>query len=124
LELVEAIDPEFILQLSVYIRQELGVRTTTNFLLAYAACSDKVRQFLPKYFNKATILPADLIEVCQFVQIIHLLMKGQTMSQIRSDNELDKFEIRKHIFMPNQLKKVLIPKILGFGEHQLGKYCS
>lgn len=124
LELAETVEPEFILQLAVYIRRDLGVRTTTNFILAYAACSENLRQLLPKYFAKATVLPADLIEVVQFTQIIHLLKKGQTMKQIREDNELDKFEIRRNIFMPNQLKKVLVPKILGFNEYQLGKYCS
>ena len=124
LELVEGIEPEFILQLAVYIRRELGVRTTTNFILAYAACSDHLRQLLPKYLPKATVLPADLIELVQFTQVIHLLRKGQTMEQIRQDNEADKFEVRRNIFMPNQLKKALIPKILAFGEYQLGKYCS
>jgi len=124
LELVESVEPEFVLQLAVYIRRELGVRTTTNFILAYAACSEHLRQLLPKYFAKATALPADLIEVVQFTQLIHLLRKGQTMEQIREENELDKFEVRRNIFIPNQLKKVLVPKILGFGEYQLGKYCS
>lgn len=76
LELVEGIEPEFILQLAVYIRRELGVRTTTNFILAYAACSDHLRQLLPKYLPKATVLPADLIELVQFTQVIHLLRKG------------------------------------------------
>lgn len=46
------------------------------------------------------------------------------MAQIRLDNELDKFEIRRNVFLPNQLKKVIIPKILAFSEYQLGKYCS
>lgn len=64
LQLVEEVDPEFVLQLAVYVRRELGIRTTTNFILAYAACSENIRQLLPKYFSKATVLPADIIEVC------------------------------------------------------------
>lgn len=83
LELVEETDPEFVLQLAVYLRRELGVRTTTNFILAYAACSPNLRHLLPKYFPKATVLPSDLIELTQFTQIIHLLKQGQQMRQIR-----------------------------------------
>lgn len=124
LEIVSEKEPEFILQLAVYLRRDLGIRTTTNFILAYAACSDQLRQYLTKYFQKATVLPTDLVEICQFVQIIHLLQKGKTMNEIRNDNEKDLFEVRNKIFMPNQLKKALTEKIMGFKEYELGKYCS
>lgn len=56
--------PEFVLQLALYLRNELYVRTTTNFILAFAAFHPKTRPFLKKYFSKSVILPTDLIEVC------------------------------------------------------------
>lgn len=46
------------------------------------------------------------------------------MEQIKDMNKGDTFDIRRKIFMPNQLKKVLTKKILTYSEHQLGKYCS
>lgn len=70
------------------------------------------------------MLPSDTIEVVQYVQIIHLLQSGKTMSQIKEMNSGEEFDIRKKIFVPNQLKKSLTKKILSYSEHQLGKYCS
>lgn len=121
---MEKLDPEFIPQLAVYLRRELGLRAVSNYLIAYCACSKILSKMLPEYFSKAVVLPSDVIEVMQFVQIIHLVQSGMNMTQIKELNGGDAFEIRKKIFVPNQLKKVLTSKILSYSEHQLGKYCS
>lgn len=83
LDEVEKIDPEFIPQLAVYLRRELGLRTTPNFIIAYCACSKVLSKIMAEYFSKAVMLPSDTIEVTQFVQIIHLLQKGMTMNEIK-----------------------------------------
>ena len=121
---VEGKDPEFIPQLAVYLRRELGLRTTPNFLMAFCACSSVLAKLLPNYFAKAVLLPSDTIEVTQFVQIIYLLQSGMEMDTIKELNAGDSFEIRRNIFVPNQLKKALTAKILSYSEYQLGKYCS
>lgn len=121
---VEKTEPEFILQLAVYLRKELGLRAVTNFIIAYCACSTNLSKIMDSYLQKAVLLPSDTIEVIQYVQIIHLLQSGKTMAEIKELNSGDAFDIRRKIFMPNQLKKSLTKKILSYSEHQLGKYCS
>lgn len=77
---VEKTDPEFILQLAVYLRRELGIRATTNFIFAYCACSSILGKIMDPYFQKAVLLPSDTIEVAQYTQIIHLIQSGKTMA--------------------------------------------
>lgn len=47
----------------MYCRQELNVRKTANFLLAYAAKNEACKIYLPKYFSASVNLPSDWLEV-------------------------------------------------------------
>ena len=62
--------PEFILQTAYYLRNRLYIRTTSNFILAFAACIKETQPFLKKYFRKSILLPTDLIEVAKYAQLI------------------------------------------------------
>lgn len=65
-------DPEFICQLAVYIRNELYIRTTSNYIIAFCTVHKSTQPFIEKYFNKAVLLPNDLLEVCEFAQVLYI----------------------------------------------------
>ena len=56
-------------QVALYSRQELMLRTTSNFLLSLAAFLEPCRPFLKKYFCAAVRLPTDWIEVAELYQV-------------------------------------------------------
>ena len=104
---VAKIDPEFILLLAYYARNELYLRSSTNFLLAYAATKlPNPSELLKKYMPHCIKLPTDLLEV---VEITQALMKS-------SDS--------KKLVLPSALKKVCKTIFSGFSVYHLGKYCS
>ena len=51
------------------MRLDLFLRTTANFLLAYAAFNPVCRPFLVKYYNIAVKIPADWIDVAEQYQV-------------------------------------------------------
>ena len=107
LETVLATHPEFIVQLAYYTREKLNLRTTANFLIAFAAARKETKKLLERYFNAAVRLPTDLLEVVQFLQ------------------ELS----RKHLpegqcYVPTCLQRLVRHKFREFNVYQLGKYCS
>lgn len=102
-ENVQHYDPEFVLKVALYSRKELGIRTTSNFLLALAANFDSTRQYLKKYFCAAIALPSDWIEVAQIFQTLE-------------DKNL------KLGSLPSALRKAMIMKFTDFDEYQLAKY--
>ena len=61
-------DPEFLLKTALYVRDDLNIRSTANFLLALAASKPEARSYLRKYFAKAVRLPTDLTEVVELYQ--------------------------------------------------------
>ena len=58
----------FIVQLALYSRMELNIRTTSNFLLAYAAHNKACRVHIRKYFSASIRLPSDWIDVAEQYQ--------------------------------------------------------
>ncbi|KAF7235628.1 Telomerase protein component 1, partial [Varanus komodoensis] len=62
-------DPEFILKVALYTRQELNIRSAANFLLALAAFLPPGRPHLRRYFCHATQLPSDWMEVARLYQL-------------------------------------------------------
>ena len=96
-------DPEFILKLAIYTRNELNIRTTANFLLALAANISYCRPFLKKYFNATINIPSDWIEVAEVYQAFH-------------DKSLNFGSL------PTALRKVMIVKFKSFDSYQLAKY--
>ncbi|XP_049322801.1 telomerase protein component 1 [Astyanax mexicanus] len=91
-------DPEFILKVAVYTRQELNIRITTNFLLALAAYLPESKPHLRRYFCAAVQLPSDWLEVTRL------------------------FSTCFSSSLPACLKKALVDKFKQFSEYQLAKY--
>ena len=96
-------DPEFILKLALYTRNELNIRTTANFLLAMASNIVYCRPFLKKYFDATIKLPSDWIEVAEVYQAFH-------------DKSINFGSL------PTALRKVMSTKFQSFDEYQLAKY--
>ena len=132
------IDPEFILQLARYLRKVLYIRTTTNFILAFAGAHPKTQKFVGKYFSSSILLPSDLIEVSQFYQLFRKKEKGEKM-EIEVDKEVVKPQPELEIILPKvdpnkdfryrirlskTLRKAIKERFKGFSIYQLGKYCS
>ncbi|GFO40942.1 telomerase protein component 1, partial [Plakobranchus ocellatus] len=100
---IQQFDPEFVLKVALYSRKELGIRTTSNFLLALAANYESTRQYLKKYFCMCIALPSDWIEVAKIFQTL-------------DENNL------KIGSLPAALRKVMTTKFAEFDEYQLAKY--
>ncbi|XP_021002765.2 telomerase protein component 1 isoform X3 [Parasteatoda tepidariorum] len=100
---LRSIDPEFILKVAIYARQELNIRSVCNFLLSYAAFHEETRIFLEKYFDASIRLPLDWLEVADIYQTFN-------------DERLKKGSL------PACLKKVLKNSFQKFDEYQLAKY--
>lgn len=96
-------DPEFILKLALYTRNELNIRTTANFLLALAANITYCRPFLKKYYEATINLPSDWIEVAEIYQAFH-------------DKSINFGSL------PTALRKVMNVRFKRFDAYQLGKY--
>ncbi|KAM4557504.1 telomerase protein component 1-like [Fundulus diaphanus] len=91
-------DPEFLLKVAVYSRQELNIRITTNFLLALAASLAPVKPHVRRYFCAAVQLPSDWLEIVRIY--------STCFSRC----------------LPTCLKKALVDKFKQFSEYQLAKY--
>ncbi|XP_016136061.1 telomerase protein component 1-like [Sinocyclocheilus grahami] len=91
-------DPEFLLKVAVYTRQELNLHITANFLLALAAHLPGSKPHLRRYFCAAVQLPSDWLEVTR----IYSTCFSKSL--------------------PSCLKKALVDKFKQFTEYQLAKY--
>ncbi|XP_076330930.1 telomerase protein component 1-like [Tachypleus tridentatus] len=100
---VASFDPEFILKVALYTRQELNIRTTANFLVTYAAYVESCRPFLMKYFTSSIRLPSDWIEVAELY--LSFQDKGKCLRSL-----------------PACLRKAMKAKFSEFDQYQLAKY--
>ncbi|XP_051725958.1 telomerase protein component 1 [Ctenopharyngodon idella] len=91
-------DPEFVLKVAVYARQELNIRIAANFLLALAAHLPASKPHFRRYFCAAVQLPSDWLEVTR----IYSMCFSKSL--------------------PSCLKKALVDKFKQFTEYQLAKY--
>ncbi|XP_053293523.1 telomerase protein component 1 isoform X3 [Pleuronectes platessa] len=91
-------DPEFLLKVAVYARQELNIRITANFLLALAANQPSTKPHVRRYFCAAVQLPSDWLEI---VRIYSTCFSHS---------------------LPMCLKKAMADKFKQFSEYQLAKY--
>ncbi|KAL4483605.1 hypothetical protein ABPG72_006671 [Tetrahymena utriculariae] len=121
LEVAES-DPEFICQLAVYIRNELYIRTTTNYIVAFCVVHKKTQPFIEKYFNKAVLLPNDLLEACEFAQVLYIF-DATDYTNLYLDKILSS-DIRNELTFRKCLQRCVRSKFSEFNEYQLGKYCT
>lgn len=100
---VAALDGEFILKVALYVRDDLNIRSTANFLVALAANDKHCQPFLKKYFPKIIRLPTDMLEVVTlFLHLPNKYMNGQAI--------------------PASLRKAVLAKFPDFDVYQLAKY--
>ena len=55
--------------MALYTRNELNIRTTANFLLAFASNNKACRPYLRKYYQTSIRLPSDWIDVAEQYQV-------------------------------------------------------
>ena len=96
-------DPEFVLKSALYARQELNLRTPSNFLLAFASLLHSCRPYLKRYYGTCIRLPSDWIEVAELYQTL-------------CDSAIN-FKS-----LPVALRKVMLTKFQDFDNYQLAKY--
>ncbi|CAI5791130.1 telomerase protein component 1 isoform X1 [Podarcis lilfordi] len=96
-------DPEFILKVALYTRQELNIRSTANFLLALSARLLPCRPHLRRYFCHTVQLPSDWKEVAKLYQ--SLAGEGKALAP-----------------MPCCLRAAMADKFRQFDMYQLAKY--
>ncbi|XP_074544766.1 telomerase protein component 1-like [Halichoeres trimaculatus] len=96
-------DPQFILKVAVYTRQELNIRITANFLLALAANQPSTKPHVRRYFCAAVQLPSDWLEVVRiystcFSRSLPMCLKKAMVDKFKQFNEyqLAKYNTRKH----------------------------
>ncbi|XP_067398637.1 telomerase protein component 1 [Emydura macquarii macquarii] len=99
------LEPEFILKVALYARQELNIRSTANFLLALAARLPPCRPHLRRYLCAAVQLPSDWIQVVTLFQ-----------SLAGAEHRLAP--------LPRCLRAGLADKFRQFDAYQLAKYNS
>ncbi|KAL7879378.1 hypothetical protein SRHO_G00016320 [Serrasalmus rhombeus] len=97
-EMITCRDPEFLLKVAVYTRQELNKHLMASFLLALAAHLPGSKLHLRRYFCAAVQLPSDWLQV---VRIYSTCFSSS---------------------LPTCLKKALVDKFKQFSEGQLAKY--
>ncbi|XP_041659020.1 telomerase protein component 1-like [Cheilinus undulatus] len=96
-------DPQFLLKVAVYTRQELNIRITANFLLALAASLPSTKLHFRRYFCSAVQLPSDWLEVVRiyskcFSHSLPMCLKNAMADKFKQFNEyqLAKYNTRKH----------------------------
>ncbi|KAL7876702.1 hypothetical protein AOLI_G00116650 [Acnodon oligacanthus] len=97
-EVITCSDPEFLLKVAVYTRQELNKRLMASFLLALAAHLPGSKPHLRRYFCAAVQLP------CDWLQVVRIYSTCFSSS------------------LPTCLKNALVDKFKQFSEGQLAKY--
>uniref|UniRef100_A0AAQ6IID5 Telomerase-associated protein 1 n=1 Tax=Anabas testudineus TaxID=64144 RepID=A0AAQ6IID5_ANATE len=96
-------DPQFLLKVAVYTRQELNIRITANFLLALAASQPSTKPHVRRYFCAAVQLPSDWLEVVRiystcFSRSLPMCLKKSMTDKFKqfSEYQLAKYNTRKH----------------------------
>ncbi|XP_068460550.1 telomerase protein component 1 [Clinocottus analis] len=104
-------DPQFLLKVAVYTRQELNIRITANFLLALAANQPSTKPHFRRYFCAAVQLPSDWLEVIRiystcFSHSLPMCLKKAMVDKFKQFNEyqLAKYNTRKHRCKHNRNK--------------------
>lgn len=96
-------DPEFVLKMAMYVRLDLNIRSTANYILAVASNVEECRPFMKKYFAESVRLPSDWLDVAATYSILpDKGLKGKAL--------------------PTCLRKAMVAKFPDFDAYQLGKY--
>jgi telomerase protein component 1 len=69
-KLVAFYDPEFVLKLALYTRDDLNIRSASNFVVALASDIKQCQPFIKKYLKNIIRLPSDWLDVASTYQMI------------------------------------------------------
>jgi len=97
------VDPEFVLKIALYVRDDLNIRSTSNFLVALAANNKACQPFFKKYFTTIMRLPSDMLEVVS----LYLALPERYLASTA---------------IPSSLRKAIEKKFPDFDAYQLAKY--
>nr|XP_057928981.1 telomerase protein component 1 [Doryrhamphus excisus] len=113
---ISVFDPQFVLKVALYTRQELNIRLTANFLLALAANHPATKCHVRRYFCAAIQLPSDWLEVVRiystcFSRSLPMCLKKAMADKFKqfSEYQLAKYNTRKHRCKHNRNKCVKKP---------------
>ncbi|KAH3757178.1 telomerase protein component 1 [Pelomyxa schiedti] len=96
-------DPEFILKVALYMRTELNIRSTSNYVVSLASNIRHCSPFLRKYCKATIRLPSDWLDIASTYQCLpDKTLRGNAL--------------------PTALRKALVDKFPDFDVYQLGKY--
>ena len=108
---VSALEPSFVAKLAYYARNELNLRSTPNFIAAWAVTQESCRASLTEFFPFIINLPSDLLDFVERYQAL----KGKT-----SEGKPSKGKPTFSTYLQSLIKR----KFCDFSVYQLGKYCS
>eukprot|EP01113_Clastostelium_recurvatum_P018405 TRINITY_DN2169_c0_g1_i12.p1 TRINITY_DN2169_c0_g1~~TRINITY_DN2169_c0_g1_i12.p1 ORF type:complete len:2586 (+),score=522.10 TRINITY_DN2169_c0_g1_i12:146-7903(+) len=116
-------DPEFILKLALYTRDDLGIRTTANYLLSLASNIPASQPYVKRYFNATVLLPSDWLDVAATFRILPDKRLQHDPSQSSSSSSAHgEIVPRDATGIPTCLRKAMVNKFPSFDLYQLGKY--
>eukprot|EP01128_Nolandella_sp_AFSM9_P004183 TRINITY_DN1837_c0_g1_i1.p1 TRINITY_DN1837_c0_g1~~TRINITY_DN1837_c0_g1_i1.p1 ORF type:complete len:460 (-),score=128.06 TRINITY_DN1837_c0_g1_i1:16-1344(-) len=96
-------DPEFVLKVALYLRLDLNIRSTANYVLALASNIRECQPYVRRYFSHAIRLPSDWLDVAATYHILpDRLLVGKAL--------------------PTCLRKAMVDRFPQFDAYQLGKY--
>jgi len=96
-------DPEFVLKLALYVRVDLNIRSTANYLVAVACNITSCQPYVKKYLSATIRLPSDWLDVpATYHTLPDKQLKGKSL--------------------PTCMRKALVEKFPDFDAYQLGKY--
>jgi len=96
-------EPEFIFKLALYLRDDLNIRSTSNFILSLAANNKSCHSYFHKYFGIIIRLPSDMLEVVTlYMSLPERYLTGNSI--------------------PTVLRKEIKKKFSSFDIYQLAKY--
>ncbi|XP_037131488.1 telomerase protein component 1 isoform X2 [Syngnathus acus] len=108
---ISEFDPQFVLKVALYTRQELNIRITANFLLALAANLPATKCHVRRYFCASVQLPSDWLEVVRiysacFSRSLPMCLKKAMADKFKefSEYQLAKYNTRKHRCKHNRNK--------------------
>ncbi|XP_051943966.1 telomerase protein component 1 [Hippocampus zosterae] len=100
---IAVFDPQFVLKVALYTRQELNIRITANFLLALAANHPSTKCHVRRYFCATVQLPSDWLEIVRiystcFSRSLPMCLKKAMADKFKqfSEYQLAKYNTRKH----------------------------
>ena len=88
---------EFLLQVALYARRGLNIRTASNFIIAVAACHEHTKDLIGKYFDAMIITPSDWIEMAQLNRAVNKTISTVLRrAMIVKFRKFDEYQLQKH----------------------------